>query len=190
MLKEKQYPLYHAKFVYYYILDPKKNATEAMEKARPDLKNRNGAKKAATLILKKPHIKKMIADLEIDIEGTKKDVINKSNKILDELEMVGFFDIRKMFVEGTEERKMLDRLGDDARAISRVKIKRTKYKSDDHLKREEDVEIDVWVHDKMKALELRGKNLKLYTDVMDHNHDVVSPSIYSLPDNGTRRANE
>lgn len=183
-IKEKQYPLYHAKFVYYYILDPKKNATEAMERARPDLKNRNGARKAATLLLKRPHIKKMIADLEIDIEGTKKEVREKSNKILNELELIGFSDIRKMFPVGTEERELLDRLGDEARAVSKIEIKVTKF-----LDQREEKETKIWYHDKIRALELRGKNLKLYTDVMDH-RDVVSPGIYSLPDNGTRRANE
>ena len=186
MTTDKRYPLYHAKFVYYYILDPMKNATNALAKARPGLKNRNGEATAAAKLMQMPHIKKMIADLEIDIEGQRDDVVAKSKKILDELEMVGFFDLRKMFDHGTEERAMLDKLGDEARAVSRIKIKKTKYRKKDVLDREEDVEIDVWIHDKMKALELRGKNLKLYTDVVADGGKVVSPEIYSLPDNGTK----
>ena len=149
-------------------------------------KTRHSAELCALRYLKNDMVKDLVSKLEEKIHGSKEEVVEKAQQILKELDIVSFFDPRKMFEDGTDERRMLDRLGDDARAVQRIKIKKTYFKDDDSSQRDEEIETDIWICDKMKALTKYGEHFKLYSQVMRHEGEIKHPVIWGMPDNGTR----
>lgn len=148
--------------------------------AYPDVKHECIDVKANRL-KKDPHVVAYLKILEEKTQGTMEDAVKKGKKILDELELVGFQDPRNIFPKDSEEGKFLAQVGDAARTIASIEI------TTDHIG---EVQIRKTTrfkfHDKLKALELRGKNLQLYTDIVKHEGEIVSPQIYRLPDNGMR----
>jgi hypothetical protein len=122
-----------------------------------------------------------IKELQLKTQGDDATVISKKKQILDELDLISFQDPRNIYPEGTEERKELDAMGPASRTIRSIEIT-TENIGEVMIRRT----VKYTLHDKLKALELRGKNLKLYTDVMDGTGDVVNPTPYRMPDNGMR----
>ena len=162
------------------------NETQAASEAYPKLTRESAANKGYTL-LKNPAVKKYIAKLQEEIHGSKEQVTDKAKQVLDELDLVGFSDIRVFFPEGTEERKFLDRAGISARAVESIEITENRYGVGPDVRVEKNTKFKL--HNKMKALELRGKNLKLYTDLIQ-GVVITKPEVY-VPDNGRNRpANE
>jgi len=186
---------HQAKFAYYYVIlgGNKLKAIESTFNIKnyphKKYKTKQSAENCAAKYLKSPEVKDLISKLEEKIHGSKEKLVEKAEQILKELDIVSFFDPRKMFDEGTDERKILDRLGDDARAVSRIKIKKTYFNKDDNQKRDEEIETDVWICDKIKALTKYGEHFKLYSQVMKHEHEIKHPT-WGIPDNGTRKESD
>jgi hypothetical protein len=172
------------KFAYYWVISGGKNATEIVQQIHPKIKRSSANARVATY-LKDPKVKELITDLQLRSQGTKDAVVAKAKEILNELDLISFFDPRKMFDIGTEERDMLDKLGDSARAVSRIKITRKKYtkKMSEATGVEGEVEMDVHVNNKIEALKLYGAHHKLYAGIAGGEGEIKSP-VWSIPDNG------
>lgn len=131
-------------------------------------------------LMKDAAVIKYLKELEIKTQGTMDETVRKKQKILDELELVGFSDPRNIFSKSSEEGKNLAEMGEAAKTISTIKII-TENIGEIVIRKT----VEYRFHDKLKALELRGKNLKLYTEVMEAG-EIVNPTPYRLPDNGMR----
>jgi hypothetical protein len=134
-------------------------------------------------LMKDPAVINHIKELEVKTQGTEDDVVKKKKQILDELDLICFQDPRNIYPPESEERKELDAMGPASRTIKSIEII-TETIGDVLIRRT----TKYYLHDKLKALELRGKNLKLYTDLMEHYGDVTNPIPYKLPDNGMRES--
>lgn len=139
----------------------------------------NGVKGAR--MMGEPEVINYIKELQIKTQGDDDVVIGKKKQILDELDLISFQDPREVYPKGTQERKELDDMGAASRTIRSIEVV-TDHIGEVLIRRT----VKYTFHDKLKALELRGKNLKLYTDVMDSTGEVVNPVPYKLPDNGMR----
>lgn len=175
-------PISKLQFAYAYVINGG-NGTDAVLSVHPKIKRQSASVRSVTY-LKDQRVQGLIKNLQLQMHGTQQAVVDKGREILKELDIISFFDPRKLFDEGTDERKMLDKLGDSARAVSRIKITRTKFSKKDYLGRKEDVEFDIWINNKLEALKLYGSHHRLYTQVVaGEGNDVKSP-VWGIPDNG------
>jgi hypothetical protein len=107
--------------------------------------------------------------------------------ILKELALVGFFDIKDIFVPDGEGIKLLNVLdmGQFSRGIKKIKHTQRTYYGDDGVINyvEDKYEYELW--DKLQALRLLGDNLGLFKKEEAFNTTIIEngPRIY-LPDNG------
>jgi hypothetical protein len=164
-------------FAYNYVIH--QNVFKASKLANPRLVNKQSIENYGQRLLKKPNVQSLISNLIAQIHGTKEELCEKAKQILGELDVVGFLDLRNVFSKDTEEGKMLHSMGDAAKAVSRIKITENKIGGNVI-----GVTRELWMHNKLEALNLYGKHYKLYTEVMHHEGEIKSPNQYSLPDNG------
>jgi len=133
-------------------------------------------------LFKKEPVKKYLAMLSKKIQGDQEAVCDEAKKVLKELGISAFSDPRNYFTvdkNGIVTLNQLDKLGEKARAIA--KIKQTVSGSINN--RTQTTEISF--HSKMDALKLLGEHHKLYTQLVRHSGEVISPIIYKLPDDGS-----
>lgn len=125
---------------------------------------------------------------------TEKAIKDVGERVLKELELIGFFDIKDLFEHGTGSNtgentikmKNVMEMGYQSRAIKKIKHEqRSVYGADGEIVAVVDkYEYELW--DKLKALEMLGNNLRLFDpDQARDNKDnrELLPRIY-LPDNG------
>ena len=148
----------------------------AIQEAFPHLNGRSAMAKA-NRFFKKTHINEYLSSIASEIHGSKDKVVDAAKMVLDELDLIGFSDIKDYFPEGSKEAEFLKGMGKKSRAIESFEI------TDDLIggvvQRKT---IKFKLHSKVKSLELRGKNLKLYTDMIQ-GVIVTKPEVY-VPDNG------
>lgn len=148
-----------------------------------NFKNGHTADVYASKILKKPAIKLYLGQLSKKIQGEQEQVCEQAKKVIKELDTIGFVDPRK-FVDvddkGVIKVKPLNKLGNEAKAIS--KIKQTVSGSGDN----KTVTTEFSFHSKTESLRMLGEHHKLYTQMVRHSGEVISPIIYRLPDDGSR----
>jgi phage terminase small subunit len=112
----------------------------------------------ASALLKMPEVQDLIRDA---LKKREKKLELTAERVLEELMKLGFSDIRKVFDE-TGQLMNLSQLDDStAAAVSGVKVK-TRTRDDET---ETENEIKLW--DKPKSLELLGKHLQLWKDLID-----------------------
>ncbi len=129
--------------------------------------------------------------VKIFTENAIKDV---GERVLKELELIGFFDIKDLFEHGsgpntgknTIKMKSILEMGHQSRAIKKIKHEqKTCFGADGEVVAVVDrYEYELW--DKLKALELLGSNVRLFDPKEDDSKRDLSevlPRIY-LPDNG------
>lgn len=125
---------------------------------------------------------------------TEKAMTKTGTDIIKELELVGFFDIKDLFEHGTGSNtgensikmKNVLEMGDRSRNIKKIKHEqKTVFGADGEVVAVVDkYEYELW--DKLKALELLGNALRLFTpdqSEKDKDNKELLPRIY-LPDNG------
>lgn len=151
----------------------------AAREAFPQLKGRSANIKADRL-LKKPAILKYLTELQTEIHGSKEDVVDTAKMVLAELDIIGFSDIKDFYEPTSDEGKYLAKMGKNSRAIELLEI------TDDLIggvvQRKT---MKIKLHSKIKGLEWRGKNLKLFTEMIEGTV-ITKPETY-VPDNGRNR---
>jgi hypothetical protein len=155
------------------------NKTKSIEEAFKTIRGKSAKVKACRL-LDRADVKKYVASLQKDIHGTKEEVVDVAKNVLAELDLIGFSDIKDFFEDGTKESDYLKKIGRNTRAIESLEI------TDDLIggvvQRKT---MKIKLHSKIKGLEWRGKNLKLYTDMVEGTI-ITKPETY-VPDNGRNR---
>jgi hypothetical protein len=156
------------------------NLEQSVRIAYPGI-NKNYAAQKANRLMKDQYVLNHLKELEIKSQGTENETAEISKKILNELEIVGFSDPRSIYPKDSDIGKELATMGDAAKMIKAIEIV-TETIGECTIRNTKKYHF----HDKLKALELRGKNIKLYTEVMNHTGEIVNPIPYKLPDNGMR----
>lgn len=114
----------------------------------------------ASKLMKVDEIRARVAELT---EPAIKKVQITAERILEEIAAVAFTDVAQFYNDDGSV-KRLDELSDEAKkGVKQYSVKRIKIGRDDFI----DVPI-INGHDKMKALELLGKTLALFTDKHEH----------------------
>lgn len=161
-------------FCHRYVLHS--NKTKAAEEAYKTLKGKSAEVKAARL-LDKPEVLRYIVDLQTQINGSKEEAIDVAKQVLAELDLVGFSDIKDYYTPESSEGQYLAKIGKNTRAIESLEV------TDDLIggvvQRKT---MKIKLHSKIKGLELRGKNLKLFTEMIQ-GVVVTKPETY-VPANG------
>jgi phage terminase small subunit len=125
----------------------------------------SGAHVQASRLLKNTTVQEYIARLT---QGTAKRAKMDGDAVLLELKKLALADLRPLFDANGKLKDTKDWPDDLAVAVSSVKIKENRNRAGEvvgHTK-----ELKLW--DKTKALELIGKNLKLFTDKLELGGDV------------------
>ena len=112
----------------------------------------------ASVLLKTPEVQEFI---RAALKKREKKLELTAERVLEELMKLGFSDIRDVFEDDGNLKNMKTLDDKIAAAVSGVKVKR-KGSGDDY---EEENEIKLW--DKPKSLELLGKHLQLWKDLID-----------------------
>ena len=127
----------------------------------------------ASRLLKRPEVRGFIQHL-LDERAARTEIT--ADKVLVELAKLGFSDIRNLF---TSDGKLMALENLDAATASAVQSIKITAKQSGEVdangnKVYEDV-IDIKLVDKISALEKLGKNLKLFTDKVEHSGDAENP---------------
>ncbi|SFM41208.1 terminase small subunit [Pelosinus propionicus] len=110
-------------------------------------------------------------------ERSKRTGINQ-DLILQEIARIARVNIMDIVNPETAEIKSCASV-DDTAAIASIKVKKVPTEYGDSIERE------VKVVDKIKALELAGKHLGMFTDKLDVNHKGAVQVVYDIPRNKT-----
>ncbi|MFA5166808.1 MAG: terminase small subunit [Candidatus Paceibacterota bacterium] len=161
-------------FCHRYVLHS--NKTKAAEEAYKTLKGKSAEVKAARL-LEKPEVLRYILSLQTEINGSKEEAIDMAKKVLEELDIIGFSDIKDYYEPESNEGKYLSKIGKNTRAIESLEV--TEDLLGGVLQRKT---MKIKLHSKIKGLEWRGKNLKLFTEMIQ-GVVITKPEVY-VPANG------
>lgn len=150
------------KFCQEYMIDL--NATQAAIRAGYSVKYANTN---VTKLLQNTTIAKRIEELKKETEKESK--VNLQ-MVLDELARIAFMDLRKLYDENGELKKITDLDDDTARALSGVEITVERAYSDGDKK--PDYTKKFRTVDKKGALELLGKHFGAFTDKVEHSGGI------------------
>lgn len=139
------------------------NGRKAYQEAVDSSVKDTTAASAASKWLAKPEVRSRVAEL---VAEKKKNLELDSNLIIHELMLVafgsianfigenGFIDFEKVGKATLEEKRAISEISLTAKGEAKIKM-----------------------HDKLKALELLGKHLKLWTDKIEHGGDPQNPIV-------------
>lgn len=129
-----------------YLGDPTRHATRAYQVAYPKIKREGAARTNASRLLTNP---KVNAYLQARLDKLHAKAAVTQQRIIDELACVAFFDSRALFDEFGEKRLIQDMDESTARGMGSMS-------------------------DKLRALELLGKNLKMWTEKVEHSGTITT----------------
>lgn len=150
-------------FIIEYLID--KNATQAAIRA-------GYSKKTAGAIgdenLKKPEIQKAI---NILIEKQEQRTLIKADDVINELKKIAFLDIRGAFTEQGMLKDLSDIPEEIAHAMAGIEVMEL-YDGRGNDREKIGYTKKVKLSDKVRALEMLGKHLKIFTDKIEHSGDI------------------
>lgn len=151
-------------FVAEYLVDL--NATRAAVAAGYSKK---GAEQTGSVLLRNPKVSEQIAKKH----GKRLEKLDISaDKVLAEIAKVAFFDPRKLFDENGLCKPIKDLDDETAMAVAGLEVF-TEYEGKGDDRTESGVTRKVKLADKLRALELYGRHLKLFTDKHEHSGKVT-----------------
>ncbi len=150
-----------AQFCKEYIVDL--NATQAYIRAG------YSARSAEVESFKALRIPKIKAEIQRLMEIRSKKVELTAESVLEEIKKVAFLDIREGFNDDGTMKQPKDWSDDFAKGVTSLKARIEKVAGSD----DEFAEIkELRTNDKLRALELCGKHLKLFTDKVEHSGEI------------------
>lgn len=145
---------------------------------------KKSARVTAARLLTKANIKAEITRLTEELLGKKK---AKAGDVINELAEVAFSDLAKMakFNGETLSFKSFKEMGAASRTVRSIVLNRTPSGKDDKGNPIFEDHIKLVQHDKIRALELLGRHMELFTEKVDitSGGEILRPKII-LPDNG------
>lgn len=142
------------------------NQTKAAERAGYSAKT---AQEISAVLMKKPHVKKRIQEL-MDKRVAK--VEKKSHDVIQELVYIGHSDIRELFDDAGCVRPVKEWPEHIARAVASIEVfEEYQGSGSERQYIGQTKKVKFW--DKPKALELKGKHEKLFTDKVEHSGAVT-----------------
>lgn len=149
------------RFVDEYLIDL--NATQAYLRAGYQV-SENVAAVNALRLLKNAKIQEVLS--QAMQERAKRTEIT-ADRVLKELAKIGFADLKEV-VDWTEEGKVILRASNEVDGSILSEVSETEIDFGDYIKRTKKVKL----HDKMRALEMIGKHLGMFTDKIEHAGEV------------------
>ena len=172
-------------FCHHFIIHQK--GAQALKEAGYNFEKNTTAQVYLNKLLNMERIKKYLGILAKKIQGESEEVAEQAKKVLAELDILCFSDPLDYFNiddKGNLSVKSLSQMGKGRKAIS--KIKQTISGSKENPTRV----LELGFHGKNESLKLLGEHHKLYTQMVRHSGEVISPTIYKLPDDGTSQPPE
>lgn len=169
--------------LYYLTGDKRGSAKQAWKCANDKIADN----KAATT-LNKPRVKRYLAKLAEDSQGSVATVAEQAKRVIDELAEISFFDIGKnvdALCLPDSLKVSIKNMGGASRAISKIEYEATQI-PETEIKF---IKAKIEFHNKLPALRMLGEHHQLYTQLVKHSGEITSPvdQGYKLPDNGMSR---